>query len=275
MMSATAQRDTAEPGDRGAFGVRALSKSFGTLQVLDSLSLDFEPGRITALLGPNGSGKTTLLKCLIGLVHPDVGTVLVGNNLVNGSGRHRHDIGFMPQLPHFPAQLTGWELASMLDDLRRFHGKADEDLVDAFEVREEMNKPFRTLSGGTRQKVNAALAFRYGAPIMILDEPTAGLDPVAAMALKEKVRARRNSGCTVLITSHNLGELESLAESVVFLLDGRARFDGTLEELLRDTERRTLEEAIAHLMLQRDSVPEEAPLQSMERKDLSLRLGVA
>jgi ABC-type multidrug transport system ATPase subunit len=79
----------------------------------------------------------------------------------------------------------------------------------------------------------------------------------------------------VLVTSHNLGELESLAESVVFLLDGRARFDGTLEKLLRDTGRRTLEEAIAHLMLQRDTVPVEASLRSMEQKNLSPRLGVA
>ncbi len=274
-MSATAQRVTPDHGDAGAFGVRGLSKSFGTLQVLDALSLDFEAGRITALLGPNGAGKTTLLKCLIGLVRPDAGTVFVSDTLVNGSGRYRYDIGFMPQLPHFPAQLTGWELASMLDDLRRFRGEADEELVDAFEIRDEMNKPFRTLSGGTRQKVNAALAFRYGAPIMILDEPTAGLDPVAAVALKDKVRARRDAGCTVLVTSHNLGELEALAESVVFLLDGRARFAGTLETLLRDTGRRSLEEAIAHLMRQRGGITGEGPLHQRGQPDLSLRMGVA
>lgn len=274
-MSATAQRVTHDEGDQGAFGVRGLSKSFGALQVIDSLSLDFESGRITALLGPNGAGKTTLLKCLIGLVHPDAGSVFVSHSVVNGSGKYRHDIGYMPQLPHFPAQLSGWELASMLDDLRRFGGEPDEELVDAFEIRQDMNKPFRTLSGGTRQKVNAALAFRYGAPVMILDEPTAGLDPVAAMALKDKVRARRDAGCTVLISSHNLGELEALAESVVFLLDGRARFDGTLEGLLLETGRGTLEEAIAHLMLQRGSTSPDVLLRTRECSDRSLRLGVA
>jgi Cu-processing system ATP-binding protein len=162
----------------------------------------------------------------------------------------------------------------MLDDLRGFTGEPDEELIDAFDVREEMQKPFGTLSGGTRQKVNAALAFRYSAPIMILDEPTAGLDPVAAIALKEKVRARRDAGCTVVITSHNLGELESLAEHVVFLLDGRARFDGSIDELRDETGRRTLEEAIAHLMLQRGRLNGDGvgvPL----RSGLGFRLGVA
>lgn len=231
--------------------VGSLSKKFGSLDVLKSLSLTFEPGRVTALLGPNGSGKTTLLKCLLGLVRPDRGSVRIGRTTANGTGEYRHHIGFMPQLPHFPSQLTGWELANMLDDLRNFEGDPDEELLDVFTLRPEMDKPFRTLSGGTRQKVNAALAFRYRTPIMILDEPTAGLDPVASMGLKEKVRATRDEGRTVIITSHNLGDLESLAEHVVFLLEGRARFTGSLPQLLRDTERSTLEEAIADLMLKR------------------------
>jgi len=254
--------------------VHDLTKSFGDLTVLDSLSVDFQAGSVTALLGPNGTGKTTALKCILGLVRPDSGEITVGTEEVVDSGNYRHIVGFMPQLPRFPAQLTGWELAEMLDDLRGFTGQPDEELIDAFDVREDMQKPFGTLSGGTRQKVNAALAFRYSAPIMILDEPTAGLDPVAAIALKEKVRARRDAGCTVVITSHNLGELESLAEHVVFLLDGRARFDGSIDELRDETGRRTLEEAIAHLMLQRGRLNGDGvgvPL----RSGLGFRLGVA
>jgi Cu-processing system ATP-binding protein len=234
-------------------GVDGLSKTFGSLTVLDSLSLDFRTGRVTALLGPNGAGKTTLLKCVLGLVRPDSGRVIVRGAEVNGSGSYRRDFGFMPQLPHFPSHLTGWELASMVDDLRDFQGVADEELIDAFAVRGDMEKPFRTLSGGTRQKVNAALAFRYRAPIMILDEPTAGLDPVAAIALKEKVRTIRDGGSTVVVTSHNLSDLEAFADDVVFLLDGRARFAGTLAALLKDMERDSLEEAIAELMLRRDA----------------------
>lgn len=273
-MTAPDQRITGTTGARSHLAVTDLSKNFGELNVLDSLSVDFQPGSVTALLGPNGAGKTTALKCILGLVRPDSGDISVGTEEIEDSGHYRHTIGFMPQLPHFPAQLTGWELAEMLDDLRDFTGDPDEELIDAFDVREDMEKPFRTLSGGTRQKVNAALAFRYSAPIMILDEPTAGLDPVAAIALKQKVRARRDEGCTVVITSHNLGELESLAEHVVFLLDGRARFDGTVDELLHQTGRQTLEEAIAHLMLQRGCIGgDEAEMRSPPT--LGLRMGVA
>ncbi|MDH5588525.1 MAG: ATP-binding cassette domain-containing protein [Gemmatimonadota bacterium] len=234
--------------DPATLEVRGLCKRFDSRQVLDTVDLDFQPGCITALLGPNGAGKTTLLKCVLGLVRPDEGTIRLGAQEVNGQGAYREEIGYMPQLPRLPGNLTGWEMASMLDDLRTFTGTPDEDLIDSLEVREEMDKPFRLLSGGTRQKVNAALAFRYGAPVMILDEPTAGLDPLAAMTLKEKVRAERERGRTILVTSHNLGELESLADQVVFLLEGRVRFAGTLDSLWADTSQTTLEGAIAELM---------------------------
>ncbi len=273
-MSTTAHLVTSTPRAH-SLGVQGLSKTFGSLCVLDSLSLDFESGRITALLGPNGAGKTTLLKCVLGLVRPDAGTIVAGGAEIDASGAYRHDIGFMPQLPHFPAQLTGWELAAMLDDLRSFDGVPDEELIDAFDVRSEMEKPFRTLSGGTRQKVNAALAFRYRAPIMILDEPTAGLDPVAAMALKKKVRATRDAGSTVVVTSHNLGELEALAENVVFLLEGQARFTGTLEQLLHDTGRPNLEEAIADLMLGRGALFDDVAKSGTPRTSRCLQIGVA
>lgn len=228
--------------------VRALRKSFGDLQVLDGLTLTFDPGRVTALLGPNAAGKTTLLKCVLGLVHPDSGGVTVGDRDADDLGRYRADIGFMPQLPHFPSHMTGRELAAMLDDLRDFVGTPDEELVGAFGLGADMDKPFRTLSGGTKQKVNAALAFRYPTPILILDEPTAGLDPIASLALKEKVRACRDEGRTVVVTSHKLGDLQTLADDIVFLHEGRLRFHGTLPRLLQATGRTTLEEAIADLM---------------------------
>jgi Cu-processing system ATP-binding protein len=201
-----------------------------------------------ALLGPNGAGKTTLLKCVLGLVHPTAGAVLLDDRQVDRGGAYRHHIGFMPQLPNYPPRMTGWELAAMLDDLRDFREEPDEALLDSLGLRVDMDRPFRTLSGGTRQKVNAALAFRYRAPLMILDEPTAGLDPVSALALKDKIRSCRDEGRTVVVTSHNLGSLESVADDVVFLLDGKIRFADSLTRLLEETGRRSLEEAIADLM---------------------------
>jgi Cu-processing system ATP-binding protein len=230
-----------------ATGIR---KRYGSLQVLDDVDVCFRPGRITAVLGPNGAGKTTLLKMILGLVRPDDGTVTLGDVKVNGGAEYRRDIGYMPQLPRFPENLKGWELTAMIDDLRGFQGPADESLIDAFGLRSEMDKPFRTLSGGNRQKLNASLALRYGAGVLILDEPTAGLDPVAARVLKDRVRAERDRGCTVLITSHEMGQLQSLADDVVFLLEGVVRFEGEVAELLALTGETELEGAIARLILE-------------------------
>ena len=252
--------------------VRGITKAFAERTVLDGVDLVFHPGAVTALLGPNGAGKTTLLKSILGLVRPDRGSIRVAGAPTDAAGVYRHALGYMPQLPHFPPHMTGRELAAMLDDLRDFEDRPDEELVDAFDLRHDLDKPFRTLSGGTRQKVNAALAFRHGAPILILDEPTAGLDPIAALALKEKIRYTRAGGRTVVVTSHNLGELESVADRVVFLHEGHVRFDGPLETLLESTGRNTLEEAIADLMRgepgRSDPAPAGRPASSKPRMEI-------
>lgn len=233
--------------------LRGINKRFGSLQVLRDADVCFRPGRITAVLGPNGAGKTTLLKMILGLVRPDEGSVTLGEEAVNGHAEYRREVGYMPQLPRFPQNLTGWELARMLDDVRDFRGAPDESLLDAFDLRREMGKPFRTLSGGNKQKLNAALALRYDARVLVLDEPTAGLDPVAARVLKERVRAERDRGCTVLLTSHDLGQLQALADDVVFLLDGVVHFEGEVADLLSSTGQRELEGAIASLILRREA----------------------
>jgi Cu-processing system ATP-binding protein len=227
--------------------VHGLTKRFGAQTVLEGVGVDFVPGAVTALLGPNGAGKTTLLKILLGLVRPSSGSVLVDGRELDRLGHARRGIGYMPQLPHFPPHMSARELADMLDDLRGFAGEPDEELVDGLGLRNDFDRPFRELSGGTRQKVNAALAFRYRAPVLVLDEPTAGLDPAASLALKEKIRGCRAEGRTIVVTSHNLGDLDAMADAVVFLLEGRVRFDGTLRALFDLTGRDTLEKAIASI----------------------------
>ncbi len=223
-------------------------KRYGSLDVLRGVDLEPVAGRVTAVLGPNGAGKTTLLKVILGLVRADEGVVEVSGQRVGDDARYRHGLGYMPQLPRFPGNLSARELTEMLDDLRSFTGDPDEELLDAFSLRGELNKPFRTLSGGTRQKVNAALAFRYRPSLLVLDEPTASLDPVAARSLKDKVRRERDRGRTILLTSHDLGQVQALADDVVFLLDGTVRFCGTLTRLLALTGHTDLEGAIATLM---------------------------
>jgi Cu-processing system ATP-binding protein len=224
-----------------------LRKAYGPRAVLDGISLALEPGRITALVGPNGSGKTTLIKCVLGLARPDAGRLLLEGAPVDADGAYRARLGYAPQAPHFPANLAVGEVFAMLRALRP-GAAADESLVDAFGLRAEWGTPVGTLSGGWRQKVSLAAAWLFRPDVLILDEPTAGLDPIAAGLFKHALRAARADGRTVLITSHILSELEELADDVAFLNDGRLRFAGPVGALLRETGMRRLEPAIAALL---------------------------
>lgn len=229
--------------------VEQLVKRFGRTDVLRGVSTTFQPGRTTALIGPNAAGKTTLLKCVLGLVRPTAGRILVGDETVDSAGAYRRDLGYMPQAPSFPGHLTAREVTRMITDLRGEPLATDEELFTLFQLGAAFDKPLRTLSGGTRQKLNAALAFLFRPRVLILDEPTAGLDPVAAGILKEKVRAARDGGATIIVTSHVIAELEELADEVVLLLDGTVRYDGPLSRIGIEAGEARLERAIAALML--------------------------
>jgi Cu-processing system ATP-binding protein len=234
--------------------IRELTKRFGTQEVLRGVDLAVRPGRVTAVVGPNGAGKTTLIKSVLGLTRPDGGEVRLGGQPAVGDA-YRARIGYMPQIARFPENLSAADLMAMLVDLRG--GAApdgapaaglDQELVERFELAPYLRRPLRTLSGGTRQKVNAVLAFLFRPELLVLDEPTAGLDPVASGVLKDKIAAERAAGRTFVLTSHISSELEELADDVAFLLDGRVTFAGPVEELLRRTRQPRLERAIAELM---------------------------
>jgi Cu-processing system ATP-binding protein len=225
-------------------GVR---KRFGALDVLRGIDLEIAAGRVTAVIGPNGSGKTTLIRMLLGLVKPDGGTIRWGDEVLNGDCRYRDRVGYMPQIVRFPENLSGRELIEMLSDLRN-RPASDDELVRVLDLEKDLDKPFRTLSGGTRQKVNAAIAFRFAPDLLVLDEPTAGLDAVSARVVKDKVRRERARGRTILITSHVMSELETLADDVAFLMDGRIGFHGSLADLKRQTGQTELEGAVACLI---------------------------
>ena len=230
-------------------GVVGVSKRFGKLAVLDGLDLSIRPGRVTAVVGPNAAGKTTLIKILLGLTHPDAGQVLLDGAPVAGDGAYRARIGYMPQIARFPENLSGRDLLSLLTKLRGAGTATDESLIGELGLDAQLDKPLRTLSGGTRQKVNAVMALLFAPEVLILDEPTAGLDPIASSILKDRVLLERSRGRTVIIASHIMSELEELADDVAFLLDGRIRFSGPLEELRRRTRQSSLERAIAQLMV--------------------------
>src|ERR1041385_5891685 len=180
--------EAAEPAVR----VRGLRKRFGARTVLADLDATFPAGRITGLVGPNGAGKSTLLKVLLGLVTPDAGNVEVRGRPLDGTPGYRAHLGYMPQAPRFAEQLTGRELVAMVRALRGATGPVDESLLDWFTGTPALDQRVATLSGGTRQKLNAALAFLFRPDLLILDEPTAGLDPVASRRLKDQILVARD-----------------------------------------------------------------------------------
>ena len=154
----------------------------------------------------------------------------------------------MPQQARFPENLTGREVIRLLRDLRGDTVPEDDELFESFGLVRELDKPIRTLSGGTRQKLNAAVAFMFRPSLLILDEPTAGLDPIASGILKARILRARDEGRSILLTSHVLSELEELVDDVVFLLEGRVEFEGPLRRLREVTGEHRLERAIARLM---------------------------
>lgn len=228
--------------------IENLHKQFGTLKVLDDITLEFNSESITYIVGPNGSGKTTLIKSILGLVKPDEGNLFVQGEKLNGDCNYKSKIGYMPQSVSFPENLTVKEIITMLKDIRNQSSELDQELIDSFNLNKEMNKRLKNLSGGTKQKVNAAIAFLFNPEILILDEPTAGLDPVSSSTLKDKIKKERAVGKTIILTSHILSELEELAENVVFLLEGKIRFNGNIRSLISRTEHGNIERAIAFLM---------------------------
>ncbi len=228
--------------------IKNLRKQFGKFQVLKGLDLNIEAGKITAIVGPNASGKTTLIKIVLGLVRRDQGTIIVKGHQLNGDWDYRRLIGYMPQIARFPENLTVKDVLFLIKDLRSGNGVLDEELFDAFNLQTEMDKPLRTLSGGTKQKVSAVISFLFQPDILILDEPTAGLDPHSSSLLKDKILKEKDAGKTIILTSHIMSEVEELADHVVFLLEGKIYYQGSVEQIKTKAKESSLERAIGRMM---------------------------
>jgi len=228
--------------------INNLKKSFGMLDVLKGIQLDIPGGQATGLVGPNGSGKTTLIKSILGLVKPDRGEIVVNGTRLNGNFNYREQIGYMPQQPRYPENMTVRELLEFIKKVRKSPAIAETELIKQFNLPAELDKRLRTLSGGNKQKAGAVLAMMFDSPMLFLDEPTAGLDPQASFKFKERVKSEKKNGKTVIITSHIMSELEQLVDHVVFILDGKIRYYGTIDNLLKENKEDRLEGAIARMM---------------------------
>lgn len=227
----------------------AITKTFGRLRALDGFSVSMAKGRAFSLIGPNGSGKTTFIKCLLGTVIPDSGSLTLDGRSLLGDPSLRARIGYMPQIGRYPDNMRVGQLFDMLNEIRRGTSDArDEDLKRAFEIDKIAHKPMRTLSGGTRQRVSACVAFLFDPDVLVLDEPTAGLDPVSVEILKEKVKAEREKGKLILLTSHILSDLDEITTDVIFIMEGRLRFSRPIDDLRAESGEDKLGKLVARLM---------------------------
>jgi Cu-processing system ATP-binding protein len=183
------------------------------------------------------------------MVIPDSGTISFDNQNIFNSWQYRNQIGYMPQIGRYPDNMSIGDIFDMLLDLRqKKSNETDQELITSFGLNEVLNKRMRTLSGGTRQKVSASIAFLFNPQILILDEPTAGLDPLASEILKEKIRKEKENGKLILITSHILSDLDDLVTQVIYLQDGNMVFHKNISQLRNDTGEEKLSRAIASVM---------------------------
>ncbi|MGB5481136.1 MAG: ABC transporter ATP-binding protein [Eudoraea sp.] len=224
--------------------IEDLHKKFGSNQVLSGTNLSIKSPGIYAVLGPNGSGKTTLIKCILGMVIPTSGEIEVEGKAVKKNWKYRQEINYLPQIANFPGNLRVFELIAMIKDLRQKPSQ-DDVLISSFGLAPYLNNKLASLSGGTRQKVNILLAFMFNSPLIILDEPTTGLDPAALISLKKLIQKEKNQGKTILITTHIMQFVEEMADTIVYLLEGKIYFKGTIKELKERTGENNFDHAIA------------------------------
>lgn len=229
--------------------IENLYKSYGKIEVLKGVTLQFEKGKITAIVGPNGSGKTTLMKCILGLVQFSKGKIYIDSIDISQNIKYRELIGYMPQIGNYPENLKAMEIIDLLIQLSNKREPKNFDfLIRLFNFEANLNKFVKNLSGGSIQKLSAILAFLFDTKLYILDEPTAGLDPIATVDLKNLIVEKRNDGATFVIVSHQLAEIESYADNLVFLLEGKVVIDKPIKDFILSTGKENLEEAVIEFL---------------------------
>jgi Cu-processing system ATP-binding protein len=212
---------------------RAFTKRYGLQRAVESLTLEVGEGEVVALLGPNGSGKTTCLKAAAGLIHPSAGEVLLGR-----PGRPATDPGareilsFLPQRVSFPDSLSGREVLEFYRSLRGAAAPRCEEVLQFASLNGAGSRAVGTYSGGMIQRLCLAVAMLPDAPLLLLDEPTASLDPDGLCAFYGLVGQRKREGRTVFFTSHHLGDAERLADRFTLLVEGRLVASLTHRELV-------------------------------------------
>ena len=217
-----------------AIHTEGLSKHFGARIAVDQLDLHVQPGCVFGFLGPNGAGKTTTIGMLLGLVRPSAGRALVlGHDIVHEPEQALAGVGAMIEAPAFYPYLSGRDNLRVLAQAEGIAAARVEAALDVVELADRAGDTFRVYSQGMRQRLGIAAALLHEPQLIILDEPTNGLDPAGQLEIRELIRTLARSGRTIFVSSHLLHEAEQMCDQVAILKQGRVVTSGTVAELLR------------------------------------------
>ncbi len=216
--------------------VKELSKSYSDIEALKGLSMEISAGTLFGILGPNGAGKSTLIKILATLVEPDSGEVFINNiNVIQNSRRIRELIGYVAQDIALDKILTGRELLDFQSDLYHINKNKKieriETLINQLEMNDWIDRKCGTYSGGMKRRIDLAAGLLHFPKVLILDEPTVGLDIESRNIIWQLLKGLRNDGMTIILSSHYLDEIDQLADSLVIIDDGRVIAQGTPAQL--------------------------------------------
>jgi len=236
---------------KSLLSIQEVSKNFDEIEALHEINLEIYSGEIVGLVGSNGAGKTTLLRLMAGVYKPSKGSV----NLSNGESvtTMRHELGVVPESTGLYSRLTAWENIRYHS---RMHGIPDkvswartEKFAELLDMKESLSRHTKGFSRGMRQKTALLRALAHGPNILLLDEPTAGLDITSARTVRAMVRQLRDEGGTVVYSTHQLAEAQQVCDRIVIMHNGEIRADGSPAILLSDTDTESLEEAYVSLTL--------------------------
>jgi len=216
--------------------INSLTKKFGDIQALDNLSLDLLPGEIFGLLGPNGAGKTTLISIISGTVKDFTGSIRFQDKNLFHDRRLRRHLGIVPQEMAFYEELGARENLLFWGGLygletRELRRRADE-LLEIVELADRSREPIKNFSGGMKRRLNLAIGMIHQPLLLLLDEPTVGIDVQAKVKILDIIGKAAENGTTVVFTTHQLAEVEALCHRVAIMDHGRILAQGTLEELV-------------------------------------------
>lgn len=211
--------------------INKIIKTYGKRFRLNIENLTLKQPSVITLLGPNGSGKTTLLKILLGLVNPEIGEIEYKDCKLNDDFSFKNDLSYMPQTAIYPENLRVKEIIDITKTLKNNTTEYDYELYEQYKIDGILESKFSSLSQGTKQKIAAAIVFMFGSKIIILDEPTAGLDPYASDMLKKKILKEKKDKL-ILLTTHIISDVTELSDRLIFLHEGKIKYDKLINEEL-------------------------------------------